>query len=104
MLKKENSIEHPLTPFVKNGIEYHSGWIYTQKTLDSILGNQLAVIESMGLPEKQELAIKSQIRQVVYRPTRTAIFLTAKEVSEHGTDRAFDKGQVLGHPAISIID
>ena len=88
--------ESPLTPFVKDGIEYQYGWIYSQKTLDTILGNQLAIIEAMGLPTKQELAIKSQLRQALFRPTRLVAFLTAEEVSEHYSEKG-TTGHVLGH-------
>jgi hypothetical protein len=71
-MSKEDSVS-PLTPFIKNGIEYHYGWIYSQKALDAILGNQLAIIEAIGLTEKQERAVKSQLKQALFRPTRALL-------------------------------
>ena len=88
MLNKSKKIENPTTPVVKDGIEYHCGWVYTQRTLDIVMGNQLAIIEAVGLPEKQEEAIKSQIRQSLFRPQRLARFLTAREISEMSNEKA----------------
>lgn len=92
--EEKHGMLNPTTPFTKDGIVYHYGWIYSQYHLDSVLGNQLAIIEAMGLPEKQEEAIKSQLRQALFRPTRTTAFLTAEQVAEHHTD----KNEMLGHP------
>lgn len=76
-------MEHPLQPFIKDGIEYHAGWVYSHKTFDAILGNQMSIIEAIGLPNKQEEAIKSQIRQALFRPQRFATFLTGEEIAGH---------------------
>jgi hypothetical protein len=94
-----NSSTSPHSTFVKDGFEYQYGWIYSQKTLDTILGNQLAIIEAMGLPDKQELAIKSQIRQALYRPTRLVAFLTAEQVASYYDDKG-DTRHLLGHSQI----
>lgn len=79
--------QNPFEPTVKNGIEYQAGWILSEKSLHSIEGNQMAIIEAIGLPEKQEKAVKSQVRQALYRITKRAIFLSSEEVAEHGNEK-----------------
>jgi hypothetical protein len=91
---------NPAEPFVKNGIEYWFGWVYSQKTLDTVLGNQLAIIEAMGLPQKQEAAIKSQLRQALFRPTRLVAFLTAEQVAKHYQDKGPSNGVPLAHSSL----
>ena len=86
--KVQEKYINPTAPVVKNGIEHHCGWVYTQRTLDIINGNQMAIVESIGLPEKQELAVKSQIRQSLYRPLRLAHFLTAQEMADSSEKEA----------------
>lgn len=95
--------ENPITPVVKDGVEYHSGWLYTQKTLDSILGNQLAIIEAIGLTEKQEEAVKSQLRQALFRPTRLAMFFSSQEVADRGREKG-DERHPIAHDTITVID
>ena len=90
-----------------NGIEYHSGWIFTDKTLGTINGNMMAIIEGIGLTEKQENAIKSQIRQALYRNTRVAMFLGAEQVAEIGVDMGLkgeDKNISIPNEVISTIE
>ena len=78
----------PTAPVVKKGVEHHAGWVYTQRTLDIINGNQMAIIEALGLPDKQENALKSQVRQALYRPQRLAHFLTAQEMADRSDEEA----------------
>ena len=85
-MSKENCTD-PMGVTIIGGFEYHHGWIFTQKILASVEGNQMAIIEAMGLPEKQEQAIKSQLKQALYRQTRTALFVGSQEVAEIGNER-----------------
>lgn len=87
-MSKNQACANPTIPVVKKGIEHHCGWVYTQRTLDVIQGNQLAIIEAIGLPEKQELAVKSQIRQALFRPQRLAHFISAQEMADMSSEEA----------------
>lgn len=77
-------MKHPLEPTIKDGVEYYGGWIFTEKDLHSIEGNLMAIIEGIGLLSKQEDAIKSQVRQTLYRPTRYALYMGSDEVAKMG--------------------
>lgn len=73
--KKDNHV----AIVVVNDIEYHSGQILAEKDFAIMEGNIMAIIECIGVPNKQEEAIKSQIRQCIYRPLRHTTSISAQE-------------------------
>ena len=95
MLKK--NLNAPVGAVIKDGVEYGYAYVLSSSAVDSIEGNLMAIIEGIGLPEKQELAIKSQARQTVYRPISKALFLNPQEFAEVGHSKGL-KGS--GNPSV----
>lgn len=89
--------QNPFEPTVKNGVEYHEAWLFDQRKLDKIVGEQLELIEMLNLSAQQEKAVRNRLRQVVYGACRNAIFMSSDEVAETGASKGL-KGDTVGNP------
>jgi hypothetical protein len=47
------------------GISWGYGYVVTENVVDYLIGNIMPIIEIMGLPDKQEIATKEQIKQAI---------------------------------------
>lgn len=58
------------------------GYAVSQSMPDYLIGKIMPIIEIMGLPEKQEIATKEQIKQIVRKEFSDAIYLSEKTNTE----------------------
>lgn len=61
------------------GIEIHDGIIVTDTNIGAMIGSIMSIIEIAGFSEKQEEALKSQIRQQINRLTHNSVIIDSHQ-------------------------
>ena len=70
--------------YIENGYEYHDGFFVNEKEISIFEGKLLTYIELLGLSEKQEEAMKSEVRNLIWGRffMSRATTVSAKEIAE----------------------
>lgn len=99
MSKKQKTRE------IAYGLSWGYGYAISQDLVETIIGKTLTLIESCGMPDKQEEAVKSLVRQSIrntlYEDSVSLSPETFSELKEKNWE-AQSKARITGTPPVAI--
>lgn len=64
------------------GLSYGNGYAISSETPGHLEGKLLTILETAGLPEKQEQALKGLIRRAIWEVIDDSVYLSSKRYTE----------------------
>lgn len=69
-------------PENKPSVGWGYAYVLNEYVADYLIGNIMPVIEIMGLPDKQEEALKNQVKQIVRESFNDGVYITPERHTE----------------------